>query len=106
MLTRLLAILLIISYLNDAQAKASDGLKGASPANCLTDCTCYTPAALTKIAGALNDLSDCRYELSQYHNFAIVKENKAWYEDQTLVIGGLTVSFALGGVLTYFIMKK
>lgn len=60
---------------------------------------------MDKLAAGVTELHNCQYALEKYENFATYSEDKAWYEDQTLIIGGVVVSFALGSILTYAIMR-
>lgn len=105
LLKRVIATLLILFY---PVAKADTVyLHSVTPEECKEPgCICFYPEASARIAGAIVDLQNCLYEVKRYKEFAPVVVNKSWYEDPTYVVGGVAVSFFLGGLLVYSLTRR
>lgn len=101
--------LLLVNFLLASQSLAQTTLKPLDPKTCYSlsePCTCFTPESLDKIAAQIRIADRCQYEINEYESFTEVQQQQAWYSDPKVIIGGVTVSLAVGGLIGYLVAKK
>ncbi len=103
----MLKLLLIIFLSLSTIAKANDQImQSYSPANCDEElCECFYPDALNRLSDAIEEKNRLEYELELYKGYASKIESQGWYEDNTLVYGGLIGAVVLGAVIGYQIHR-
>lgn len=82
------------------------------PEKCLSDkleCHCFTQPALKKIADEIKKSKLCEIELKQLREFTEIHKADAikipWYKENSVIIGGMIVSFSVGAIFVYMASK-
>lgn len=73
---------------------------------------CYTEEQLKKISDGIIELRKCRIELSEKNSLIDQRlihgpgmQEFSWYQEPTVIIGGLVVTIGITSVMTYLIIK-
>lgn len=82
--------------------------RSLQPGECIPqNCVCYTLQDADKIAEGLRYSEYCRYALGEYETFAYKNnthaKNTDWWQEPSIIIGGLVISASVFGLLGYFI---
>lgn len=88
---------------------ANNLLASTQPQTCIAKnlvCECYTPEEVLKLSNLILENKFCQFELEQYKHLQVSAEEKAWYSDPTIVIGGVTLSLVVGGMVGYLIGQR
>ena len=97
-----------------AIATESDEHSGRTltPGYCVTeaiDCFCYTLRDGEKIAELIKSARYCEIELYQKTQWIETHRADAikspWYKETSVIIGGVAISFAVGSLVTYLIVR-
>jgi len=96
-----------------SKALASD-LQHKTPAECsiIDGCVCFAPIALDAIATEMVELRKCRIALDEKQRlinerFITFDSNHgiAWWQEPTVIAGGLVISFSLASLLTFWAVQ-
>lgn len=82
----------------------------ALPASRLRAETCYADEDVSKIAGAIRALDVCEETLRLREQFIETQKLEAlpaalWWQEPTVIVGGLAVSFTVGSLVTLYLVK-
>lgn len=106
MKSKIVTALLLLSLTTSSISNGQD-LKGYAPSECTPQCVCYHPNAIAKIADELNYAEMCKYTLKEYEAFAAANnttaQNLEWWQEPSMVIGGLVISASLFGTLGFLL---
>lgn len=83
-----------------------DTMRALAPAICLAngiDCSCYGPKALGALSKSLEETQLLKYQLNAYKELEQKIEEKPWYANPSVVIGGVAIGVGIGGVLGYLL---
>lgn len=101
----MIATIMFSSILN------ANPLKGLDPYSCLPgeECTCFTKPVVAIIADGIREGEKCKIERDELREFLArkhdAKQELAWYQDTSTIIGSLVASFALGGLVAYTVSQ-
>lgn len=76
-------------------------------------CRCYAPPQLKAIAGTITDLQKCEVALEERERLIQERFIKfegqngvAWWQEPSVVAGGVTISFSVGLVIGILVFNK
>lgn len=78
----------------------------------LPNCRCYTQEQVSKIATAITNLGKCEFSLRERERLIEERfirfdgENIAWWQEPNVIWGGVAISFSVGMMLTFFVVKE
>jgi hypothetical protein len=73
-------------------------------------CSCFSAEDTRKLSAGITELKTCRAELMLSREFLsthkIDDTKPPFYKEPTVIFGGIVVSFGVGGLITYLLMRE
>ena len=113
MMLRILSAILIVCLMMTAPLMAAEKVENKIDDSRCTGkkCVCYNMTQLKKLQDGLIEGKKCAIDLEyankkvdELQKFGKSKEPQ-WYQDPHVIVGGVVISFAVGGIVTWAIMK-
>lgn len=100
---------LLLTFLVTNQAFAVTPVDSGAP-----EIICYSIPQREKIAQAITDLKKCQVDTTAKDElitknmltFDGVNSGPSWWQEPSFVFGGMIVSVALGGMVTFLVMRQ
>lgn len=107
-ITIIMSVIIIQSGISSKSI--AEPLRGLSVIECHElDCTCFQEPALKIIADGLKNERRCQIEVNELKDFIKRKHDARqklqWWQQPSAVVGGVTVSFVLGGLIVWAASK-